>query len=175
MGRTSREGASSGLSGAAPVSARGDLGGEVSRGRRNGGSKSSSGTSRGDAIGERGGERPIDIEVETRRSAEGDTISLGVVGRGLRVAGEMRLSAAEGGSEKDAELLGERSPPPDPSEEAARECEVREVEVGTLERDADSGWPFQRNADEALEGVRGMIKPTGRGGTGFAVTMFPRP
>lgn len=78
--------------------------------------------------------------MDTRRSAEGDTISLVGVWRGLRVAGEMRLSvAAEGGNEKDAELLGERSPACDPSEEAALECEV-----GGLKREAGLGWLFQR-------------------------------
>lgn len=159
MGRTSSAGASRGLSGADPVSAVpktmglfGVWGGDVSplRGRLNGGKQSSdiesriesrlrgSGMSCGDADGDRGGERPI--ELETRRSADGEAITSpdGVGGR-LRVAGEMRLSAAEGGSEKDAELLGERSPPPDPSEEAARECEV-----GAFKRAADSGWHFQR-------------------------------
>jgi len=82
--------------------------------------------------------------MDTRSSEEGDTISLGGVCRGLRVAGEIRLSAAEGGNEKDAELLGERSPPIDPSEEAARVREVAPWEVGAFRRDADSGWPFQR-------------------------------
>lgn len=80
--------------------------------------------------------------IETRRRADdgSPTISLGGVCGLLRGAGDMRLSAvADGGSENDAELLGERSPPPDPSEEAARECEV-----GGFSREADSGWPFQR-------------------------------
>lgn len=134
------------LSGADPVSAVGVRGGDVSRGRLSGGSMSSDiesrlcGRSRGDTIGDRGGERPS--ELETRRSADGEAIDWspeGVGGR-LRVAGEMRLSAAEGGNEKDAELLGDRSPPPDdPSAEAARACEV-----GAFKREADSGWPFQR-------------------------------
>jgi len=100
----------------------------------------------------------------------GDAISLGAC-LGLRVAGDIRLSAAaDGGSEKEAELLGDLSPPPDPSEEAALECEV-----GGFRREADSGCPFHRYADEALDGVLGMMRPTGFGGTGFAVTRLPSP
>lgn len=108
-----------------PVSPSAILGGDDSRGRLNGGSKSSgrSGEACLVILGDCGGVRFI----ETRRSPEGDaeTISLGGV-CGLLFLGEIRLSvnAAEGGSEYDAELRGERSPPPEPSEEAARECEV---------------------------------------------------
>lgn len=58
----------------------------------------------------------------------------GVCGR-LREAGDMRLSvAADGGNEKDVELRGDRSPPPDPSEEAGREWEF-----GGFSRATDSG------------------------------------
>lgn len=89
-------------------------------------------------MGDRGGERPMDEG--TRRRAEGETISPGGVCGRLRGAGEMRLSVAEGGSEKDAELLGERSPPADPpSEEAALECDV-----GAFKREAGSGCRFHR-------------------------------
>lgn len=76
--------------------------------------------------------------METRSRADGGA-SLGGVCLGLRDPGARLSAAAEGGSENDAELLGERSPPPDPSEDAARECEV-----GAFRREADSGWPFQR-------------------------------
>jgi len=90
--------------------------------------------------GDCGGVRFIDTR--RREDVGGDARSCtGVCGR-LRGAGEIRLSragVADGGKEKDAELLGERSPPPDPSEEAAREWEV-----GGFKRDAESGCPFQR-------------------------------
>ena len=39
----------------------------------------------------------------------------------------------------------------------------------------DSGCAFHKYAEEALDGARGRIKPSGRGGIGFAVAKPPSP